>query len=167
MKLETALHVVVSKDLNHELDLLESAIHESMIENNIQNCSLSILGMSRIHLITTEEVDRIYRGLSKTARGGHDYGEKSLYDDLEDFVEAINLSSICDETMKLFFLHKCARKDWKSMALDEKKLNLYIDYKKFKRNPDVPIELLAASSSTTRFCFSSACRETRVINLNQ
>ena len=138
-----------------------------MIQSNIYNCTLSLLGMSRIHLITTEEVDRIYRGKSKIARGGHVYGEKSLNDDVEDFIKTTYSSSIRNEQIQLFFLHKCAKQDWESIAEDEKRLNLYVDYKKFKRNPDVPIELMAVSSTKTRFCFSSAFRETRVINLNE
>ena len=137
-----------------------------MIQSNIQNCTLSLLGMSRIHLITTEEVDRIYRHKSKIARGGYIYGEKSLNDDVEDFTEAINSNSIRHEKIKSYFLHKCPKKDWESIASDKKRLNLYVDYKKFKRNPDVPIEMMAVSSTKTRFCFSSACRETRVINSN-
>ena len=120
--------------------------------------------MSRKHLITSKESDRIYKGVSRIARDGFAYETQSMNDDLEEYNEAISNNAIQNETKELFFLPKCERKDWINIEDDEKRKKLYFDYNKFGRNPDVPIELMEFSESQTRYCYASALRETEVFN---
>ena len=120
--------------------------------------------MLRIHLITNEEVERIYNKVSEIGRGGFYYGQESLYDDLEKFAENINNNYPKTQDKKLFFLPKCDKKDYEEIKNDEKRLQLYFDYIKNKRNPDVPIELLALSLAKTRYCFAFASRTTKVFH---
>ena len=120
--------------------------------------------MSRIHLITSEEVERIYNKISTLGRGGFYYGQESLYDDLEKVTEDINKNTLKTQDKNLFYLPKCDKKDYEAIENDEKRLQLYFDYSKNKKNPDVPVELMLSSSSKSKYCFAFGTRATKIFH---
>ena len=142
---------------------VESLVLKLMSINNIRFCSLTLLAMSKIHFITSCEVERIYNESSKVGRGGFTYGEKSLNDDSEDFTKNLTRYSLKQETKKIYFLTKCGTEDYKEIETDETRLKLYFDYFHFGKNPDVPLSLLEQSLTKSRYCFASALRETSLL----
>ena len=153
----------MSKELNETSEMSEFIklmLSRASLENNIRHWSLTFLSMSRIHLITNEEVERIYRKLSKIGRNGFDYGEISFYDDLERFAENITKHMTQNETKRSYHLPKCHKRDYANIETDKARLELYFDYTNFKRNPDIPFELLNLAMSKSRYCFASGSRET-------
>ena len=69
----------MTKGLNEDsktTSYIDSTIIEHMQKQPIRYLSLSSLAMSRIHLITSEEVERIYNNVSKFGRGGFFYGQE-------------------------------------------------------------------------------------------
>ena len=151
-------------DDSKKTQYIDSAIMQHMQKKTIRYLSLSSLAMSRIHLITTEEVDRIYKKVSKIGRGGFYYGQESLYNDLEKFAENTNRNNLQNQNKKLFYLPKCDKKDHEAIENDEQRLQLYFEYSKNKKNPDVPIELMELSLSKSRYCFASATRTTKIFH---
>ena len=133
-----------------------------MQKETIRYLSLTSLTMSRIHFITSEEVEKIYTKVTKIGRGGFYYGKESFYDNLEKFAEDISENSIQWEEKKLFYLPKSDKKDYEGIENDEERLQLYFDYSKNKMNPDVPIELMELSSSKSKYCFAFGTRTTKV-----
>ena len=154
----------MNKELNEVSEMsqrVELMLLHGLLQNNIEHCSMTLLAMSRVHLITTEEMERIYTNVSKYSRGGFPYGQKSLNDDFEQFSESIRDHSRRNDTIKLFYLPKCQQKDYVAIETDEMRLKLYFDYTNFGKNPDVPTKLMNLSASKSRYCFASASRDTK------
>ena len=143
---------------------IESEVIQQMQKETIRYLLLTSLTMSRIHFITSEEVERIYTKVTEIGRGGFYYGKESFYDDLEKFAEDISENSIQCEEKKLFYLTKSDKKDYEGIEDDEKRLQLYLDYSKNKMNPDVPLKLMELSSSTSKYCFAFCTRTTKVFH---
>jgi len=143
---------------------IESTIIQQMQKETIRYLSLTSLTMSRIHFITSEEVERIYTKVAEIGRGGFYYGQESFYDDLENFAEDIYENFLRSQEKKLFYLRKSDKKDYEGIEDDEKRLQLYLDYNKNKMNPDVPIKLMELSSSTSKYCFAFCTRTTKVFH---
>ena len=151
-------------DDSNESHYIDSAILQIMQKETIRYLSLTSLTMSRIHFITSEEVERIYTKVTEFGRGGFYYGQESFYDDLEQFTEDISENSLRSQVKELFYLPKSAKKDYECIENDEKRLQLYFDYSKNKTNPDVPIKLMELSSSTSKYCFAFCTRTTKVFH---
>ena len=161
------LHIVMTKGLFDDSKAIrndESAVLRCLSKKNLQYCSLTLLAMSRIHLITKEEVDRIYKGVSRYARGGLFYGHESLNDDIEEFSDSLTKCSIRNETKELYFLPKCKKSHSEGISTDTKRLKLYYDFNFFGKNPDVPKELMELSLVKSRYCFALASRQTRIFH---
>ena len=149
-------------DDSNKTHYIDSAVIQRMQQKTIRCLSLTSLAMSRIHFITNEEVERIYTKVTEIGRGGFYYGQESFYDDLEKFAEDISKNFIRSEEKKLFYLPKSDKKDYEGIENDEKRLQLYLDYSKNKKNPDVPIKLMELSSSISKYCFAFCTRTTKV-----
>ena len=143
---------------------IELALLRGLLTNNIKHCSMTLLAMSRIHLITNEEVERIYNKKSKTGRGGFNYGQISFHDDLEQFSENITNHIKQNETIRFYHLPRCDKRDYAGIETDEIRLKLYFDYTNYKQNPNVPNKLMDLSMSKSRYCFASGSRETEMFN---
>ena len=141
---------------------IDSAILHHMQQKTIKHLSLTSLAMSRIHFLTNEEVERIYTKVTEIGRGGFYYDKESFYDDLEKFADDISKNSIQSEEKELFYLPKSDKTDYEGIENDEKRLQLYLDYSKNKKNPDVPIKLMELSSSKSKYCFAFGTRTTKV-----
>ena len=145
---------------NESTDRLREIFLTNMRQYGIQSGILTLLLMSRWHLITKEKVKKAYEGKLNNAEDWK-HTEQSIHDDLETFFE--NLQSqkeIKDELVESFFLPKLTENELELVAeKNESHLCTYGDHY-FGQNPDVDVVEMKKSDSKSKYVHGVCMRRT-------
>ena len=123
--------------------------------------------MVRINLITKEKAKDASEGKLKNVEGWKDQ-ELSINDDLEMFLtNLLNSKEIKDEVVFSFFTPKLTEKELKLVkAKNKDHLNTYwVHY--YGENPDVDVEEMKKSDSTSKYVHGFCLRQTFPLTLEK
>lgn len=143
-------------------------IMAKMRKYEIQTSILTMLGMMRWNLVTTEKVQNAAEGKLKNDIDWKNY-EGSINDDLEKFLIKIKNQRVKkEETAASFFTPKLTNEQLKLVQIrDEDHLKTYGDHSLHGFNPDVAIKEMKRSDSKSKYVHTNCRRSTYLLTLEQ
>ena len=133
-----------------------------MNKYGIQSLLLTMLSMSRINLITKEQMKDLYKGklINPKSDRTRIVPEVSINDDLESFFIRLQEDDLIEEEVRSFFLPKLTEEELKLVEdRNAKHLKTYMaNYYGF--DPDVDVKTMLKSNSKSKYMYGYCSRTT-------
>ena len=160
-------HFIVAGQYYWDLhfETMKSMILAKMKKYGIKEAMVTMIWMSRLHLITKEKMEDYYKGKFEDEDG---WDKESVHDDLDSFFDKLQNGWWEEEYVVTYFLPKLTEKEKKLVEeKDKDHLMSYYWHAEDGEDPDVSKKEMDESESKSKFVRGFCKRQTFILKINQ